>query len=209
MAQTLGQDEATQAGRRMAERMAAASAWLTEWGLTTSDLVLANPQRGIAVGPQKGEPSAEDVLGVVEDHYLRPDMEVSILNAHRVHAARQTLLDSGAFTVKQLAAAHGRPVNTVHKLIQRAGKRGEVLAVTVNGETHIPAVLLDEALEFRAHWQPVISVLQDAGMTGWGIWRWIAEPNAGLSGEIAAELIESSPERVYAAARRRVIQIAA
>ena len=72
----------------------------------------------------------------------------------------------------------------------------------------MPAVLLDEALEVREDWTPVVSMLREAGMNGWGIWRWIAEANAGLSGEIAADVIETNPDRVYAAAERRAAQLA-
>ena len=135
------------------------------------------------------------------------DQEARLLNAHRVHVGRQALIDRGTFTVKEIAATLDRRVNTVHKQIRRACERGALFTVIVNGETHVPAVLLDEALEVRREWQPVVSVLGDAGMSGWGIWRWIVEPNAGLSGEIAAEVIATNPERVHAAAQRRAAQI--
>ena len=206
MAQTLDHDEAALAGRRMAERMAGASAWLTEWGFMAPAIVAARTERGDGDAATDTELDTEEVLGIVDGRYRRPDMEVRIINAHRVHASRQSLLDSGAFTVKQLAEALDRPVNTVRKVLQRASKRGALFTVTVGGETHIPSVLLDEALDVRSEWQPVISVLQEAGLSSWVIWGWIAEPNAGLSGEIAAEVITSNPERVCAAARRRLIQ---
>ena len=129
-------------------------------------------------------------------------------NAARVHAARQALIGQGTYTVGEIAAAQRRPKNTVHQEIRRACERGALFTVTLDRETHVPAVLVDEALEARACWAPVVSALQEAGMTGWGIWRWIAEANAGLSGEIAADVIKTNPDRVHAAAQRRAVQLA-
>ena len=167
-----------------------ADEWLIQWGL-------ADPSAAVA---------EEAVLGAVGDRYRRPDPETRLLNACRVHAARQGLVDQGTYTVKEIAQTLDRAVNTVHKQVQRARKRSELLTVAVNGETHMPEVLYDDGLDVRREWQPVISVLRDIGMGDWGIWRWIAEPNAGLSGEIAAEVIRTDPERVYEAARRRASQ---
>ena len=131
------------------------------------------------------------------------------MNAARVHDARQALVDQGTCTLREIASAQGRPNNTVHQRIRRACRLGTLFTVAFDGETHVPAVLLHETLEARACWAPVVSALGNAGMTGWGIWRWIAEPNAGLSGEIAADIIETDPARVYAAAERRAAQLAA
>ena len=52
----------------------------------------------------------------------------------------------------------------------------------------------------------MIAALTQARLSDWGKWGWIARPKAGLSGRIAAEVIDTNPERVHAAARRRVIQ---
>ena len=76
----------------------------------------------------------------------------------------------------------------------------------ISGRIHIPAVLLDDACHARSEWKPVIAALTESPMTDWAKWGWIAGPNAGLSGEIAAEVIETNPQRVHAAARRKVIQ---
>ena len=130
------------------------------------------------------------------------------MNAARVQAARQALVDQGTCTVREIASMQGRPKSTVHQRVRRACSRGALFTVAFDGETHVPAVLLDAALEARACWAPVVSALGNAGMTGWGIWRWIAEPNAGLSGEIAVDVIEADPGRVYAAAERRAAHLA-
>ena len=137
-----------------------------------------------------------------------PDPKGRLLNASRVHAARQALIDQGTHTTAEIASAQSRSKNAAHQQIRRACERGALFTVAFNHQTHVPAVLLDEALEARACWAPVVSALQQAGMTGWGIWRWIADANAGLSGEIAADIIKTNPHRVYAAAERRAAQLA-
>ncbi|WP_420443247.1 hypothetical protein [Candidatus Poriferisodalis sp.] len=187
-------------------RVSAYVEWLNVWGLAGST---ATPS-GLSSQRHRDEHefSAAGALSAIGDRYQRPDPETLLLNAYRIHAGRQALVDQGTFTVKEIASTRDRPTNTVHKQIQRACERGALFTVAVNGEKHVPAVLLDEALEVREKWEPVVSTLRSAGMTGWGIWRWIAEPNAGLSGEIAADVIETNPDRVDAAAQRRAAQLA-
>ena len=200
MLQELGnEDSATETIRLSHPLVADCVHWLLIWGFAVPapDGLRSRPRRG-----------ALDAGAAAEDRYRRPDPENRLLNASRVHAARQALVDQGTYTVREIASAQSRPRNTVYQEVRRACKRGTLFTVAFNGETHVPAVLLDEALEARARWVPVVSALSEAGMTGWGIWRWIAEANAGLSGEIAADVIETNPERVYAAAERRAAQLA-
>ena len=180
--------------------------WMTLWGFVDTD----SAPSSLRSRQYRGEPefSAAEVRSAVGDRYQRPDPEALLLNVVRIHAGRQALVDQGTYTVGEIATARNRPRNTVHKEVQRACERGALFTVAVNGEKHVPAVLLDEALEVREDWVPVVSALREAGMSDWGIWGWIAEANAGLSGEVAADVIESDPDRVYAAAERRVAQIA-
>ena len=199
MASGLERDDVALVGRQMAEHLVETESWLREWGF------LPVRMRAGEVTERHGEPDAADVL-IDDSRYRIPNMETLIVNACRVRAARQALLDTGSLSAKELAGVRGCSAGTLHKQIQRSAKRGELFTVTVAGELRIPAVLLDEAADFRADWKPVISELCDAGMSSWSIWGWIAEPNAGLSGEIAAEVIETDPERVLSAARRSAIQ---
>ena len=182
-------------------------AWLREWGFAAGPPVGKRPQPRQPRHDSRFED--ELVLDIVDGHYRRPDPEARLLNAARVHEGRQALIDQGAYTVAEIARHRHQPPNSVYKQISRACGRAELFTVKFNGDKHIPAVLLDDALEARPHWRPVISALTGAGMSGWGIWHWLTEPNAGLSGETASSIIESNPDRVYAAARRRAAQIAA
>ena len=195
-----------QACRLMGERIREHAGWLALWGFVPN----------APAGYEQESPSSrpDDDLGITDavdafgDRYRRTKPESLLLNALRVHRGRQALVDQGTFAVKEIAAALDRPVNTVRKQVERACASGALFTVMVNGERHIPAVLLDEALEARPEWKPVVAILSEAGMSGWGMWRWIAKPNAGLSGEIAAEVIRTNPVRVLAAAQRRVAQLA-
>lgn len=132
------------------------------------------------------------------------------IEAH-LHGHRYTLINTDLLNVWRLsgpniAGALDQQANTVHKRLQRASDRAELFVVVADKERLVPAVLLDEALDTRPEWQPVIEALRASNMSGWAMWGWIAEPNAGLSGDIAAEVITTDPERVYAAAQQRLVQ---
>ena len=200
------EDPTTTTIRLVSPQVADCVQWMTLWGFANPD---ASPSSlRSSQHRDEHEFSAVEARSAVGDRYQRPDPEALLLNVLRIHAGRQALVDQGTYTVREIARARDRHRNTVHKEVQRACERGALFTVAVNGEKHVPAVLLDEALEVREDWVPVVSTLREAGMSGWGIWRWIAEANAGLSGEIAADVIETNPDRVYAAAERRVAQLA-
>ena len=86
-----------------------------------------------------------------------------------MHGARQALIDQGIFPVKEIAAIVGCHPRTVRKRLQRSRERGDLFTVRINGETHVPAVLLDGALDARPELQPVITALAGTGMTNWTI----------------------------------------
>ena len=193
MTTALKHDEAARAGQQMAENLAGAAPWLREWGFI--------PTHDHAAGAGNDMDMRLNI-----DRYRVPDVETLLVNAHRVRVARQALLDSGAISAKDWAAVRGCSLDTAHKQIRRAYKRNEIVTVTTSGEVRVPAVLLDEALDVRDVWQPVISSLREARLTDWSIWGWMVRPNAGLSGEVAAEVIASDPDRVYSAAHRRMVR---
>ena len=200
------EDSTTEPIRLVGTQVADCARWLTLWGFANPD----SARSSLRSRPHRDERefSAAEARSAIGDRYQRPDPEALLLNVVRIHAGRQALVDQGTYTVGEIARARDRSRNTVHQEVRRACERGALFTVRVNGEKHVPAVLLDEALEVREDWVPVVSTLREAGMSDWGIWRWIAEANAGLSGEIAADVIESDPDRVYAAAERRVAQLA-
>ncbi len=195
MSATLDQGEAEMAGRHMARSLADLAPWLRGWGFV--------PMKPNTDG--LGDADTETLIAD-EGRYRCPDMESRILNAHRVHESRQGLLDTGSLSTRDLARGRNCSLNTVQRQIQRSCKRNELVVVTVSGEIRVPAVLLDDAFDVRTVWRPVITELREARLNDWAIWRWIARPNAGLSGKIAADVIETDTEHVYEAAHRRMIQ---
>lgn len=199
------EDSTAETIRLVSTQVADCVRWMTLWGFANPDSAPSSLRSRQHC--DEHEFSAAEARSAVGDRYQRSDPEALLLNVSRIHAGRQALVDQGTCTVGEIATARNRPRNTVHKEVQRACVRGALFTVAVNGEKHVPAVLLDEALEVREDWVPVVSTLREAGMSDWGIWRWIAEANAGLSGEIAADVIETNPDRVYAAAERRVAQL--
>ena len=154
----------------------------------------------------ENEPGRPGSLGALGDQHRRLDPEIVLINAYRVYRARRALVEQGTVPVNDIAAAHRCHPSTARRRIQRACDRNELFTVRVSGRIHVPAVLLDDACHARSEWQPVLAALTESRMSDWAKWGWIAGPNAGLSGEIAAEVIETNPQRVHSAARRKVIQ---
>ena len=179
--------------------------WLSMWGMI--DPSQAHTHLDVRKPDAEGEPDPQGPSSAeAEDHHRRPDPEVLLINAYRIYRARRALIDQGTVTVNEIAAAQRCHPSTARRRIQRACDRDELFTVRVSGRIHVPAVLLDDACHARSEWKPVIAALTESRMTDWAKWGWIAEPNAGLSGQIAAEVIETNPQRVHAAARRKVIQ---
>lgn len=201
-------DDLAEASRQMATRLAGIEAHLRGHGYTLINTDILNAWRFSEPNiPAAHQKNPEDVLETVaQARYEWPDMESRLINAVRVRQARQQLISQGSYSVKQIAEALDQQVNTVHKRLQRASDRAELFVVVAEAQRLVPAVLLDEALDTRLEWHPVIKALRASNMSEWAMWGWIAEPNAGLSGDIAAEVITADPERVYAAAQRRLVQ---
>ena len=178
--------------------------WLSMWGMIDP----SHAETDLHGRPQRpgGEPEPQGVSGQAGDHHRRPDPEILLINAYRIFRARRALIDQGTVTVNDIAAAHRCHPSTARRRIQRACDRNELFTVHISGQIHVPVVLLDDACHARSEWKPVITALTESRMTDWAKWGWIARPNAGLSGEIAAEVIETNPQRVHSAARRKVIQ---
>ena len=179
--------------------------WLSMWGMIDPSQAQPNPYVRARISEAEPDPQGPS-SAETEDRHRRPDPEVLLINAYRIYRARQALIDQGTVTVNKIAAAHRCHPSTARRRLQRACERNELFTVRISGRIHVPVVLLDDACHARSEWQPVLAALTESCMTDWAKWGWIAEPNAGLSGEIAAEVIETNPQRVHAAARRKVIQ---
>ena len=127
----------------------------------------------------------------------------TIEQARRLAEVRATLLRSGAYSTAALAAAKGLTANNTRQWISRHRREGRLFSVAHEGETLIPAFLLDERLEPRDEAREAISALRAAGEDGWALWAWFALPASWLGGRVPSGLLASEPELVAAAARQR------
>ena len=134
---------------------------------------------------------------------LHASSEAIVEAARRRAELRTQLLTSGALTY--LALARGRSMSSanVRQWVRRARERHEVFTVEHQGETFVPALILDEDLSPRREFQPVIAALTGAGEDGWGLWAWLVLPSPWLDGAMPAEVLQSDPERVVAVAEAR------
>lgn len=127
----------------------------------------------------------------------------TVEQARRLAALRASLLRDGAWPTTAIADARGITTNNARQWISRHRKAHRIFTVTHEGETLVPAFLLDEELEPRPAAQEPIRLLQEAGEDGWALWTWFAAPSAWVGGRIPAELLASDPDLVAESARQR------
>lgn len=134
---------------------------------------------------------------------LHKSSEAIVEAARRRATLRTQLLASGALSYPALARGRSMSSANVRQWVRRARERHELFTVEHQGETFVPAVVLDEDLSPRREYRPVIEALTKAGEDGWGLWAWLVFPSPWLDGAVPAEVLESDPERVVAAAEAR------
>ncbi len=127
----------------------------------------------------------------------------TVEQARRLGAVKAELLRSGAFTYKALAQGWDARVETARQRVARARERNELFTVTHDGETIVPAFLLDSTMNLRPELHAPIAVLRDAGEDGWALWAWFTQPSAWLDGAVPSDLAHGDAEQVAAAATRR------
>jgi hypothetical protein len=134
---------------------------------------------------------------------LHASSEPIVEAARRRAELRTQLLASGALTYPALARGRSISSANVRQWVRRARDRCELFTVEHQGETFVPALLLDEDLSPRREFQPVIEALTEAGEDGWGLWAWLVFPSPWFDGAVPAEVLQSDPERVVAVAEAR------
>lgn len=139
---------------------------------------------------------------------LDPVPYATVEQARRLAALRATLLRQGALSTAVVADVKGITPNTARQWISRARKAHRLFTVTHDGETLVPAFLLDDQLEPRPEAQDAIRALRDAGEDGWALWAWFAMPSAWLGGRVPAEVLATDPDLVAETARRRAASAA-
>ena len=156
--------------------------------LIVTRLALFSPS-GEALGPLLGE--------------LDPVPYATVEQARRLAALRASLLRKGAWSTAAIADARGITTNNARQWVSRHRKAHRIFTVTHDGETLVPAFLLDDELEPRPTAHQPIRLLHDAGEDGWALWAWFATASAWVGGRIPAELLASDPDLVAQSARQR------
>ena len=134
---------------------------------------------------------------------LDPVPYATVEQARRLAAMRASLLRDGAWSTAAIAEARGITANNARQWVSRHRKTHRLFTVAHEGETLVPAFLLDEVLEPRPAAQEPIRLLREAGEDGWALWAWFATPSAWAGGRIPAEVLATEPERVADMARQR------
>lgn len=134
---------------------------------------------------------------------LDPVPHATVEQARRLAGLRASLLRGGAFSTKAIADARGITPNNARQWISRHRKAHRLFTVAHEGETLVPAFLLDESLEPRPEARAPIEALRTAGEDGWALWAWFATPSAWLGGRVPAQLLGTDPDLVAEVASRR------
>lgn len=157
-----------------------------------------------------GSTQADLARGLIDEILSRPverrfdrDAERDIVNALRVRTLRQHLVDSGCYTVDELARGRDSNPNAVHSWLRTAVKAHRLVKVSIGNEVVVPAVLLDEAFDIKPQWQRAIAALAEIGLDPWAIWAWLATPTGWLDDRSPADLIDTDPDLVANAAAAR------
>jgi hypothetical protein len=149
--------------------------------------------------------SVEDMVRVMTPSIVDVDPvpRAAVDQARRRAGLRASLLSQGAFTYRALAEGRGTNEAAARQSVRRARGKHLLFSVVHDGETLVPAFLLDEDLDPRPIYRSAIEALTKIGEDGWALWAWFTTPSAWLDGEVPAQLAESDAERVAEAARRR------
>ena len=132
----------------------------------------------------------------------------TVEQARRLAALRATLLRGGALSTAAVANARGITANNARQWVSRNRKAHRIFTVTHEGETLVPAFLLDDEFEPRAEAQEPIRLLREAGEDGWALWAWFAMPSPWFGGRVPADLLATAPDLVAESARQRAASAA-
>lgn len=135
---------------------------------------------------------------------LHPMPRAAVEAGRRTAELKRELLNTGAWTTEDLAAARGTSANTTRQWVHRQREAGRLFTVTHDGQALVPAFLLDADLGPRPELADLIAVLAEVGETGWAAWAWLVRPSNWLAGDVPERVATNDPARAVAAARARV-----
>lgn len=165
--------------------------------------------QGARLQEQKAPAARHDlakVLGPSLDE-IDPVPYASVEQARRGQSLRASLLRDGAYTTAAIAEGRGITANNARQWVSRHRKAHRIFTVTHEGETLVPAFLLNEQLDPRPEAQAAIHPLRLRGEDGWALWAWFGTPSAWVGGRIPADLLASDPDLVAESARQRAAAV--
>lgn len=139
---------------------------------------------------------------------LDPVPYATVEQARRLSALRASLLRQGALSTTAIAEGRGMTPNNARQWISRHRRSQRLFTVTHEGETLVPAFLLNQELGPKPSATAAIKALRDAGEDGWALWAWFASPTAWLGGSVPAEVLDTDPELVVKSALQRAASAA-
>lgn len=139
---------------------------------------------------------------------LDPVPYATVEQARRLAALRVSLLREGALSTAAIADARGITANNARQWVSRNRRAHRIFTVRHEGESLVPAFLLDDEFEPRSEAQEPIRLLREVGEDGWALWAWFATPSAWVGGRVPAELLSTAPELVAESARQRAASAA-
>lgn len=143
----------------------------------------------------------EDLVRAMAVVGLDPVPADTVAQARRLARERDRLLASGAYDVPALQQLRGDSKEaTTRAWVARRRKAGRLLVLSHDGALLVPAFQLAADAEVPPALAPVLSALAVAGLSGWAAWTWLTSANAGLDGDIPAEVLSREPARVRRAA---------
>lgn len=134
---------------------------------------------------------------------IDPVPHATVEQARRLAALRASLLRAGAYSTAAIAQARDITPNNARQWISRHRRASRLFTVAYEGETLVPAFLLDEQFEPRQEAQPAIEALRSVGEDGWALWAWFGTPTSWLGGRVPTDLLATEAEVVAEAARQR------
>lgn len=127
----------------------------------------------------------------------------TIAQARRLARRRGRLLASGAYSTDALRELRqdSTPSATRTWMSRRRGEH-ELITVTHEGRTLIPAFQLNEEGGVRSSVSDALRALVPAQLSGWAAWTWFTAGSAWLGGAAPLDLLDTDPQRVARAAAR-------
>jgi hypothetical protein len=161
---------------------------------------------GAGLLQERKAPRAREALGralVPSLADLDPVPHATVEQARRLAALRASLLRQGAVSTAAIAKARNMAPDNARQWVSRHRKTHRLFTVKHEGESMVPAFLLDDEFEPRPGANEAIKELRRVGEDGWALWAWFATPSAWLGGRVPADVMNSDPELVAKSARQR------